>query len=725
MPSNIENQHSSVILVVDDDITIRFMVKEALEQQGFIVEEAENGKQAIERAQELLPDIILLDVMMPVMDGFSSCIAIRKIPECEHTPILMMTGLEDIESIDKAYEAGATDFATKPINYTLLSHRIFYMLRSKQTADDLRSSQEKLGHAQRLAKLGYWEWDFNQHVSWSDQITDTFWLEPDKSSGDITYFFKNLYKKDMGKVKAVLKFARDKQQNFKLEYRIKNSDGKIRIVYHEAEITYLDSGKPHRLIGTIQDITDRKHAESKIEKLSNYDKVTGLANRTLLRQKLDNIISRNNSDEHIAAILTLDLDRFKRINDTLGHQSGDDLLRNVAKRLSQSIEEYIEDDITSTRMFQAKPALDITLAHFGGDEFVVLMDGIHAVEEAAIMSRIINNSIAEPVEINSNVVSITASIGISAYPEDGSDVESLLMQSGAALNHAKNEGRNCYKFFTTSMNSRAYERLTLEVNLHKAIEEEQFVLFYQPKVDTKSGKLRGMEALIRWQHPDLGMISPADFIPVAEQTGMIIQIGQWVLEETCRFIKRMQDEGLPETIIAINLSGVQFSQANLPEILSKTIKNYGINSELIELEITESLIMNDVEQAINTLKKLRDLGFSIAIDDFGTGYSSLSYLKKFPITTLKVDQSFVQGIEKDEDDRAIVQAVISLAHSLRLKVVAEGIEEAGQLEILKEQGCDIIQGYYFSRPLAGEDMIDWATQHDEELKDELEAALIV
>ncbi len=725
MSSSIETQHSSVILVVDDDITIRFMVKESLEQQGFIVEEAENGKQAIEQAQQLKPDIILLDVMMPEMDGFEACAFIRKIPECEHTPILMMTGLEDIKSIDRSYEAGATDFATKPINYTILSHRIIYMLRSKQTADDLRASQEKLGHAQRLAKLGYWEWDFSQHVSWSEQITNTFWLKPEKSSGDITYFFQNIYKKDMGKVKAALKLARDKQQNFKLEYRIKNSAGKIRVVYHEAEITYLDSGKPHHLIGTIQDITDRKHAESKIEKLSNYDKVTGLANRTLLRRKLEKVISSHNSDDHIAAILTLGLDHFKRINDTLGHQSGDELLRNVAARLNQCIEEYIEDDMSSTRMYHAKSTLEIVLAHLGGDEFVVLMDGIHAVEAAAIMSRMINSAIAEPVEINSNVVSITTSIGISAYPEDGSDVESLLKQSGAALYHAKNEGRNCYKFFTTSMNSRAYERLTLEVNLRKAIMEKQFVLFYQPKVDAMSGKLRGMEALIRWQHPDLGMISPADFIPVAEQTGMIIPIGQWVLEETCRFINKMQEEGFPAPTVAINLSGVQFGQTDLPKILSNTIEDYGIESKHIQLEITESLIMNDVEQAINTLKTLRNLGFSIAIDDFGTGYSSLSYLKKFPVTTLKVDQSFVQDIEKDEDDRAIVQAVISLAHSLRLKVIAEGIEEVGQLKILQEQNCDIIQGHYFSCPLPGEDLIDWAKQRNEDLVDKLEVKLTV
>ena len=728
LPYN-EDRHSSIILVVDDDITIRFMVKESLEQLGFIVEEAENGKQAVERARELKPDIILLDVMMPEMDGFTACPLIREIPECQHTPILMMTGLDDIESINKSYQVGATDFATKPINYTLLSHRLLYMLRSKQTADDLRASQERLDQAQRLAKVGYWEWDFKNLISWSEQVTDTFWLPKDKTFGDTSYFFQNLHKKDFEKVKAVLKLARDKQQNFSIEYHLKNKSGQSRIVFHEAEVKYNDAGKPTSLIGTIQDITDRKRAEYEIQKLANHDKVTGLPNRISLRKKLEKIITQKYSEHHITAILTLDLDHFKRLNDTLGHDRGDELLRKIASRLSHCIDEYenaIDDDLSSTILRKPKSSLENTLAHFGGDEFVVMMNGIHAVEDAASMSRKINEIISKPVEINGNEVSVTTSIGISIFPEDGQDVDTLLKQSGAALYHAKSEGRNCYKFFTAAMNARAFERLSLEVNLRKAIENDQFLLFYQPKVDAKSGHILGMEALIRWKHPELGMISPAEFIPVAEQTGLIIPMGQWIFEESCRFIKTMQEQGLPSLTIAVNLSGAQFSQADLLSKLSTTVKEANINPQQIELEITESLIMNDLEQAITTLNQLRDFGFSIAIDDFGTGYSSLAHLKRFPVTTLKIDQSFVQGIHKDPDDRAIVQAIISLAHSIRLKVVAEGIEEKEQLCVLRDQGCDIIQGYYFSRPLCGEDLIEWTKQHgDEDPVDDLEATMVV
>ena len=724
----IEDRHSSIILVVDDDITIRFMVKESLEQLGFIVEEAENGKQAVDRARELKPDIILLDVMMPEMDGFTACPLIREIPECQHTPILMMTGLDDLESINKSYQVGATDFATKPINYTLLSHRLLYMLRSKQTADDLRASQQRLDQAQRLAKVGYWEWDFKNLISWSEQVTDTFWLPSEKPFGDTTYFFQHLYKNDMGKVKAALKLARDKQQNFSIEYRLKNKSGQSRVVFHEAEVNYNNSGKPASLIGTIQDITDRKRAEFEIQKLANFDKVTGLPNRASLRQKLEKIVSQKSSPDHITAILTLDLDHFKRLNDTLGHDRGDELLRKIASRLSICIEDYeheTDDDLSSTRMRKPKSSLENTLAHFGGDEFVVMMNGVRAVEDAAIMARKINEVISQPVEVHGNVVSVTTSIGISAFPEDGNDVDTLLKQSGAALHHAKSEGRNCYKFFTASMNARAFERLSLEVNLRKALEKDQFLLFYQPKVDAMSGHTQGMEALIRWKHPELGMISPTEFIPVAEQTGLIIPMGQWIFEEACRFIKTMQEQELPPLTIAVNISGAQFSQVDLPSLLSNTARNFDINPQQIELEITESLIMNDVRQAIDTLNKLRDFGFSIAIDDFGTGYSSLAYLKRFPITTLKIDQSFVQSIDKDEDDKAIVQTIISLAHGLRLKVVAEGIEEEEQLCILKDQGCDLIQGYYFSRPLNGEDFIDWTKQRGDDLVEDQKTAMLV
>jgi len=727
LPFN-EDRYSSIILVVDDDITIRFMVKESLEQLGFLVEEAENGIQAVERARELKPDIILLDVMMPEMDGFTACPLIREIPECQHTPILMMTGLDDLESINKSYQVGATDFTTKPINYTLLSHRLLYMLRSKQTADDLRASQVRLDQAQRLAKVGYWEWDFNNLVSWSEQVTDTFWLPSDKLFGETTYFFQNLHKKDFEKVKAALKLARDKEQNFSIEYRLKNKSGQSRVVFHEAEVSYNDSGKATSLIGTIQDITDRKKAEHEIQKLANFDKVTGLPNRTSLRQKLEKIVSQKYSGDHITAILTLDLDHFKRLNDTLGHDRGDDLLRKTATRLSSCIEEYEHEtdvDLSSTRIHNAKPSLENTLAHFGGDEFVVMMNGIRAAENAAIMARKINEAISQPVEINGNEISVTTSIGISVFPEDGTDVDTLIKQSGAALYHAKSEGRNCYKFFTATMNARAFERLSLEVNLRKALENDQFLLFYQPKVDAISGQALGMEALIRWKHPELGMISPAEFIPVAEQTGLIIPIGKWIFEESCRFIKIMKERGLPPLTIAVNLSGAQFSQSDLLSTLSDTVKKAGINPQQIELEITESLIMNDIEQAINTLNQLREFGFSIAIDDFGTGYSSLAYLKKFPITTLKIDQSFIQGIHKDPDDRSIVQAIISLAHSLRLKVIAEGIEEKEQLCVLRDQGCDIIQGYYFSRPLGEEDLIEWTKQQDKDPVEDLEGTMVV
>ncbi len=726
LPVN-EEKNSPLILVIDDDVTIRFMINETLETLGFIVEEAENGIQGIERARELKPDIILLDVMMPEMDGFTACPQIREIPHCRHTPVLMMTGLDDIESINKAYQVGATDFATKPLNYTLLSHRLLYMLRSKQTADELRANQEKLDHAQRLAKLGYWEWDLNNFVTWSEQVTETFWLPKGKTCGELSYFFQNLHKKDMEKVRAALKLAKEKEQNFSLEYRVRNHEGKVRIIFHEAKVNYNEGRKPISLIGTIQDITERKRAEYEIQKLANYDKVTGLPNRTSLRQKLEKIIARAPSSQQVTAILTLDLDHFKRLNDTLGHQAGDQLLRKIASRLNEFIENsaYGSVDLTSTRLQQKKHALELTLSHFGGDEFVILIDGAPTIENVASIARKLNEIIAEPIDLDGNVISMTASIGISAWPEDGKDVDTLLKQSGSALYHAKSEGRNCYKFFTAAMNARAFERLSLEINLRKAIEKEQFMLFYQPKVDALSGSILGMEALIRWKHPELGMISPADFIPVAEQTGMIIPIGQWIFEEACRFLNKIEEHNLPPLTVALNLSGAQFTQKGLPEELGNSVAKAGIAPQQIELEITESLLMENIEEAIKIMNRLREIGFSIAIDDFGTGYSSLSYLKRFPAATLKIDQSFIRDIDKDADDRSIVQAIITLAHSLRLKVVAEGIEKREQLAVLREQGCDLIQGYYYSHPLCCEDFLDWISNREDDPVDELEATMAI
>ncbi len=721
MFSNSNGRDTSLILVVDDDITVRFMVRESLEQIGFQVEEAENGQRAVDRVEELKPDIILLDVMMPIMDGFDACEKIRAIPECKYIPILMMTGLDDLDSINRSYQVGATDFATKPINYLLLSHRLLYMLRSKETADDLRASQDRLDHAQRIAKLGYWEWDFDTNlVNWSVQVGEILDLPPTRTFGDADYFFQNVHKKEIDKVLDTIQTAKRDKHKLGIEHRVVSRSMQVKTVYQEAEILVNDNGEPIRLMGTIQDITERKKAENKIERLSHYDKVTGLPNRVFLRRKLNQAIANNRNTQQVLAVLTLDLDHFQRLNDSLGHTSGDEVLREVGKRLNSCLAHDQNhgtgpnDHYTGINL-----SAEITLAHFGGDEFVVVMDGLAEVEEAAIMARRINEEIAKPVSINGNQLSVSVSIGISAFPDDGEDVDTLLKQSGSALYHAKSEGRNCYKFFTSSMNARAFERLSLEVNLRKALDENQFMLFYQPKVSGLTTEVTSMEALIRWRHPELGMVSPAEFIPVAEQTGLIIPLGEWIFAEACRHIKFMQEKSLPNLSVAVNLSGAQFDQENLPRELIRIVNDIGVDPAQIELEITESLIMNNVDRAIGILNELRELGFSIAIDDFGTGYSSLSYLKRFPISTLKIDQSFIRDIDHDPDDAAIVEAIIALAHSLRLKVVAEGVEDQPQLDLLQEKKCDLIQGYFYSRPLSGDDFIVWANEHLD-LKEESE-----
>jgi predicted signal transduction protein with EAL and GGDEF domain len=403
----------------------------------------------------------------------------------------------------------------------------------------------------------------------------------------------------------------------------------------------------------------------------------------------------------------INLDHFQRINDTLGINIGDELLREVARRLSDcSYDEERNLEATLWRFPVAEGSGDL-VAHLGGDEFVVILPNLCDIEDAAMVARRISANLARPMSLRNNDFCITASIGISVYPDDGHDAEDMLKQCGAALNCAKNDGRNCYRFYKSSMNARAYERLVMEAKLRQALDLQQFRIYYQPRVSADGENVLGMEALIRWAHPDLGMIPPAEFIPIAEETGLIILIGQWILAEVCRQVVEWRTMGLPALRVSVNLSPVQFKHESLHRNLTEILAKSGLEPRFLELEITESLLMHDVESTITLLHKLKAVGLSISIDDFGTGYSSLSYLKRFPISTLKIDQSFVRDLKNDPDDVAIVQAIIALAHSLRLQVVAEGVEQKSQMNILRELGCDEVQGYYFSRALPPEAFAAW------------------
>ncbi|MBU5637113.1 EAL domain-containing protein [Geomonas sp. Red69] len=436
---------------------------------------------------------------------------------------------------------------------------------------------------------------------------------------------------------------------------------------------------------TFSDITLRKEAEKRIEQLAHTDTLTSLPNRHTLVERLTQALEQAKRGEHMLAVLFVDLDRFKMINDTLGHHVGDLLLMEVASRLKGSLR-----------------AEDV-VARFGGDEFVVVQPRIRSQVEPAHLAEKILKTVAAPYFLDNNTVYTSPSIGISVFPSDGMTVAELFKNADAAMYHAKAAGRNTYQMFTSEMHTAARQRLAIENSLRSAVANDQFVLHYQPQVEPASGRLVGLEALVRWQNPDDGLVFPDRFIPVAEETGLILEIGRHVFEKACQQAVRWREAGLPPVKIAVNLSARQLRQPDLPEMLSEIMKNCGADPGMIELEVTESMTMERPVESVRILGALKAMGIGLAIDDFGTGYSSLSYLKLFPVDKLKIDRSFVKDIEVDPDDAAIASATIAMAHTLGKKVVAEGVETEAQLEFLVRHGCDIIQGYLFSKPLSAED----------------------
>ncbi len=436
--------------------------------------------------------------------------------------------------------------------------------------------------------------------------------------------------------------------------------------------------------GTVEDVTDRKVAEERVQFLAYYDALTGLHNRTFLRQVLAKALASTRRQDQKIAVLFLDLDRFKIINDSLGHSFGDLLLQQVAERLKRCVRE--ED----------------TVARVGGDEFLIVLAALESVTEATIAADRILNGIAAEFLIEDQRLNVTCSIGVSIFPEHGMDGETLIKNADAAMYCAKEKGRNTFQFFTEDMNIQVVERLTLENSLRLALERKELFLVYQPQMEIASGMIVGVEALLRWQHPERGLVPPDKFIRVAESSGLIMPIGEWVLREACSQVREWQHAGLLVVPVAVNVSAVQFRQGDFLAVIKKVLSETGLSPEYLELELTESTLLSNVNVIFPMLEELRTMGLKLAIDDFGTGYSSLSYLRQFPVSKLKIDRSFVQDVVLNSDDAAITAAIISMAKGLNLKVIAEGVETGAQMAFLRVHQCDQIQGYYFSRPLTAD-----------------------
>lgn len=690
------------VLVVDDDDTSRLLAHASLEKAGFIVDEAENGRAALEALATAVPDIILLDVMMPVMDGFEACAALRARPETQHVPVLMLTGREDVEAIDRAYRVGATDFATKPVSYPLLAHRIRYILRTTTIAADLRNSEARLANAQRIARLGHLEWDLRDgRVYCSPQIHDLLGIEKTKTEVSDRDLLRYIHPRDRKRYAAELQRARQTGGHYSLEHRIVRRDKSVRIIYQEGEI--VQGARGVMIAATLQDITDRRRMERKVLRIENFDAVTRLPNRQFMQRFLAEAIADAHRRKRVVAVMAIDIDHFARINDTLGHGVGDDLLKVVASRLLAGIK-------PSTAMARVDEVLNPDgdlLARTAGDEFVVVLTELESIESAGEVARELMAKLTQPCQVGEHEVTVGVSIGISGFPVDSMNAEELLRRADTALHHAKEKGRNCWVFSSSSMNERVANRFKIESDLRKALAAGQFEIHYQPKVSTVDESCAGVEALLRWRHPERGLIPPGEFIPIAEDSRLIVPISEWVIQEACRQTQQWRREGLADVSVAVNISSLQFRDSGLHLVVADALRGSGIEPDMLELELTESMLMEDSERNIRTMQRLRTLGVSLSIDDFGTGYSSLGYLKRFPVNTLKIDRAFIKELEKDESDRAIVAGVVALAHNLHLKVVAEGAETAGQVRLLREMRCDQIQGFYYSKALAAAEFIAW------------------
>jgi diguanylate cyclase (GGDEF)-like protein len=691
-----QSDNAQLVLVIDDDQTAHLWARRYLSTAGFSLISALNGAEGVEAFKKHSPNIVLVDIDMPEMNGFDTCIAIRQLPNGKNTPLLMVTGTEDTDRVAASYLAGATDFVVKPVNWKVLIHRLNYMVKACNLLQQLERSETRLIKAQQMAKLGHWEWYFtDETMYWSNEVFVIFRVNNENFVPSHANFIGMIHPDDRDSVQESFNYVIKHKTVMMIEYRILTETRQQRYVGQQIEAIEDHNHKLVGLTGTIQDITERKDYENKITRLAYYDEITGLPNRTFFLELLASSVKLAKRNDRNFAILFLDLDDFKGINDCYGHHMGDLLLQGISRRLLEGLR---NSDVVSRYLDHQYHDADV--ARLGGDEFTILLNELTYPDDAAIAAEHIQQWISEPIVIDNQQIYTSCSIGIAIFPQDGEDSATLLKNADIAMYHAKKIGKGHCQFFHDSMNIKAQKRRKMENYMYQAVTNNELRLYYQPIISAKTGQLIGAEALMRWNSPQLGFLPPDDFISLAEDNGLIIKFGEWAIREVCRQHKIWQQQGMGSLTIAVNLSGLQFNQTNFIPMVKAILAEHDIvQPKFLVFELTETIIMSDTEKMFTKLWQLKDMGIKLSVDDFGTGYSSLSYLKSFPLDSLKIDRSFIKDLPDNDDDVAIVNAILALAQTLNLNTVAEGVENEQQKEFLENSTCSSIQGYFFSKPM--------------------------
>ena len=673
------------LLYAEDDSSTREVVQLMINRRfpGMAVYAAENGRNGLELFRSIHPDIVLADMKMPVMDGIRMAKEIRKLNR--NTRIIITTANTDTNRILEAIDIGINNYVLKPINQAKLFAAIEQCIAGIKLEKQLMRQGEhirKLSYAVEQSPVAVIIIDTAAAIEYVNPkfVTLTGYESAEAAGRDAGFFHAELasLQEDLPLWQTITS-----GREWHGEFRCRKKNGEL--YWASASISPLvdpEGGITH-FISFHEDITERKQAEETIKQMAYFDALTGLPNRHLFNELLQHAMAQAHRQNRILAILFLDLDRFKLINDPLGHTVGDQLLQATAQRLKRCCRR--ERD---------------TVARRGGDEFIILLPELADVQEAVRVAQNIIDAFSHIFVLPEHEVFISTCIGISIFPHDGTDTETLIKNADMAMYRAKEYGRNRYHLYTPSMDAHAFERLSLENSLRRALQRDEFFVHYQPKVDVREGgRVISTEALVRWRHPEFGVVPPTQFISLVEETGLISSLGEWVLRTACQQNREWQREGLPPMRVSVNCSPRQFQQPNLVDTVEQALADSGLDPLWLELEVTENIMLQNEEATMHTFQRLSDLGVRITIDDFGTGYSSLSSIRKLPIKTLKIDKSFINDIITNQDDAAIAKAVITMAQSLRLDVIAEGVETNEQMMLLDSLNCRFMQGYYFSRPL--------------------------